>query len=114
MADVSDEPVSFPEWCTVLAGDGLDLVIRERYRCSIVAYLHDLKTQRLRASIATAKTYVETGEAKGVTDVTVTSPFDGLWVTRSGGRRNAGNSAPDDPLVSARPLPAAGDPALQA
>ena len=68
MVKASDKPVSFPEWCTVLAGEPLDVSIRERYRRSVVAYLHHLKTHRLRASPASAKAYVEAGEAQGVTD----------------------------------------------
>jgi hypothetical protein len=65
MAD--DAPVWFTEWATVLDGEPLDKVTRERYRRSVVGYLHHLKMQRLRATVSTAKAYVEDGEAKGMT-----------------------------------------------
>jgi hypothetical protein len=44
MAD--DAPVWFTEWATVLDGEPLDKVTRERYRRSVVGYLHHLKMQR--------------------------------------------------------------------
>lgn len=69
MKEISSEPVSFAEWSTVLASEPLDAGTRERYRRSIVAYLHYLKTHHERASLASAKAYVLAGEAHGVTDV---------------------------------------------
>jgi integron integrase len=66
MAAPGDRPVSFGEWSTVLAGEPFDETTREHYRRSIVAYLHHLKVQRLRASVATAKTYIESAEANGM------------------------------------------------
>ncbi|MFA5344406.1 MAG: integron integrase [Kiritimatiellia bacterium] len=68
MADIDHSPVSFAEWSTVLAGESFDPATRERYRRCIVAYLHHLKERRERASVASAKAYVESGEVKGVTD----------------------------------------------
>ncbi len=64
----NDKPVSFGEWNMVLAGESFDSATRERYRRSIVAYLHHLKERRERASVASAKVYIEFGEAKGVMD----------------------------------------------
>jgi len=61
-------PVLFAEWSTVLAGESFDPATRERFRRCIVAYLHYLKERRERASPASAKAYVEAGEARGVTD----------------------------------------------
>ena len=69
MTAINNTPVSFAEWNTVLAGEQtLDTGARERYRRSIVAFLHYLKTRRERASYATAKAYVEHGEAQGITN----------------------------------------------
>jgi hypothetical protein len=39
-------PVWFTEWATVLDG-----VTRDRYRRSVIGYLHHLKVRRLRASL---------------------------------------------------------------
>ena len=69
MPEVSHTPVSFSEWSTVLAGEALDPATQERYRRAVVGYLHHLKVRRERASLASAKAYVEHGEAQGVTDV---------------------------------------------
>ena len=68
MAEIDHSPVSFAEWSTVLAGESFDPATRERYRRCIVAYLHHLKERRERASVASAKAYVESGETQGVTD----------------------------------------------
>jgi integron integrase len=67
MTAVSSAPVSFPEWDTVLAGAVMEPDVRERYRRAIIAYLHHLKTRRERASLASAKAYIEGGEELGVT-----------------------------------------------
>ncbi len=68
MAEIDHSPVSFAEWSTILAGESFDPATRERYRRCIVAYLHHLKERRERASVASAKAYVESGETQGVTD----------------------------------------------
>src|ERR1035437_1686519 len=68
MAEIDHNPVSFAEWSTVLVGESFDPATRERYRRCIVAYLHHLKERRERASVASAKAYVESGETQGVTD----------------------------------------------
>ena len=55
MAEISRAPVSFAEWSSVLAGETFDTATRERYRRSVVAYLHYLKSRRQSASVASAK-----------------------------------------------------------
>src|SRR5450759_1089604 len=68
MVEIDHSPVSFAEWSMVLAGEPFDPETRERKRRCIVAYLHNLKERRERASVASAKAYVESGETQGVTD----------------------------------------------
>jgi len=60
MASISHEPVSFPTWAEVLRDDvSLGEAQRQSYTRAIVAYLRNLKERRERASIDTAKAYVE-------------------------------------------------------
>jgi integron integrase len=86
MAEISRESVSFSEWCSVLAGEALDAATRERYRRCVVAYLHYLKSRREYASMASAKAYVENGEAQGVTDVHDREAL--RWFFKAAGRRD--------------------------
>ncbi len=68
MIDNSNQPVSFGEWSAVLAEDAIEPQLKERFRCCIVSYLHYLKTRGERASIATAKAYIESEEHDGLAD----------------------------------------------
>lgn len=57
-----DKPVSFGEWRAVLEGDvELDRQQKAEYRRGIGAYLGYLKESRQRATLATAKTFFDSG-----------------------------------------------------
>jgi integron integrase len=102
-----DTPVWFTEWATVLDGEPLDKVTRERYRRSVVAYLHHLKMQRLRATLSTAKAYVEDGEAKGMTGAEDREAL--RWFFRAAARRDRPALAVDVELAPSRIQPEKAD-----
>jgi hypothetical protein len=102
MAEISRDPVSFPLWATVLAGEGFDAATREQYRRSVVAYLHDLKTRRQCASLASAKAYVENGEAHGLT---ATADRVALrWFFQAAARQTRDASPATDVTAPASPI----------
>ena len=68
---ISNTPVSFTDWSAVLNGEAdMTADTKERYRAAIVAYLHHLKTRHERASLASAKAYIEAEPMRNAQDST--------------------------------------------
>ncbi len=100
------QPVSFPEWRSVLDLEPLDATTRERYANAVIAYLAHLKKSRMRASIAGAKQYLQERTGGGATGAIERAALRWFFVAH---RRHHGDTTPPPSgpiLVDARtPMP---------
>jgi integron integrase len=58
----NEEIVSFPQWVSVLAGEGLDAQTKETHRKAIIGFLALCRTRRAAASVLLAKEYIDHSE----------------------------------------------------
>jgi integron integrase len=59
-----NQEVYFPEWESILALEALDAEKRAQHKRAIIRYLEHCRVDRVRASIADAKRYLEEGNAR--------------------------------------------------